>query len=133
MSTLIKEKKKKEKRKLINGLDKSVRWSEELSFRANHFVICFWKLSCKCPMVGPGVHTRIPRCGLKIACKCPSPGQHQNCIFQWISCKNHIYGFLITLSKRMKRPTQIALSRKLQLLQKKDHIHLININYRTVN
>ena len=33
--TLIKEK-KKEKKKKINGLGRSVQWSEELSFRANH-------------------------------------------------------------------------------------------------
>ena len=71
-----------EGKKKINGLDRSVRWSEELGFRANHFVILFWKLSCKCSMVGPGVHTKIPRWGLKIGCKCPTPGQHQNCIFQ---------------------------------------------------
>ena len=31
-----KKKKKKKKKKKINGLDRSVRWSEELTFRANH-------------------------------------------------------------------------------------------------
>ena len=33
MNTLIKEKKEE---KTVNGLGRSVRWSEELSFRANH-------------------------------------------------------------------------------------------------
>ena len=35
------------------------------------FVILFWK-SYKCPMVGPGVYTKTPRCGLKIGCKWPT-------------------------------------------------------------
>ena len=77
------------------------------------FVILFLK-SRKCPKVRQGIHTKTPRWGLKIGCKCPTPGQHQNCIFQSISCKYHIYGkFLIIWSKRVKRPTQIAPARQL--------------------
>ena len=34
-------KEEEEGKKKINGLDRSVRWSEELSFRANDFVILF--------------------------------------------------------------------------------------------
>ena len=41
----------------------------------------FWK-SCKCPTVGPGLHTENPQLGFKLGCMCPTPGQHQNFIFQ---------------------------------------------------
>ena len=61
------------------------------------FVILFWK-SCKCPTVGPGIHTKIPRWGLKLGYKCPTPGQFQNCIssklqipyYLWEICNNLI-------------------------------------------
>ena len=36
------------------------------------FIILFWK-SCKCPTVGPGVHTKTLRWGYNIGCKCPTP------------------------------------------------------------
>ena len=40
----------------------------------------FFRKSCKCPTVGPGVHTKTPRLGFKIGCKCPTAEQHQNFI-----------------------------------------------------
>ena len=62
-----------------------------------HLSFCFGKAANAPRWVGPGVHTftKTPRwASVKIRCKCPTPGQHQNCIFQQISCKDHIYGKL---------------------------------------
>ena len=58
-NTLIKENKKKEKRKLMAWI-RVYGGQRSLAFELTILSFFFWKLSCKCPMVGTGVHTKIP-------------------------------------------------------------------------
>ena len=68
--------------------------------------------AAKAPRWGHDGSFKTSKVGLKRVCKCPALGQQQNCIFQKMSCKCHIYRkSVIIWSKRVKHPSQVPSTR----------------------
>ena len=86
----------------------------------------FWK-SCKCPTVGPGLHTENLQWGFKNRVHVPHPGTTPKFHFS-VNKMPTGKPVIIWSNSRVKHPTQVAASRK------KVHTDLIlNIKDRTTN